>query len=284
MFSKMTTTFVMVQSLVAYFFFIICMCSIHRQPHFIGATVAVKEVVINGLLSDSKHVSEFLEPCRKHQSSKLEPQTLIPYSHIINTTHIQQHIKNRKLINFSRFPEEFEETTKIYNLRKSKSLQARHEVKPLAPPHNADHAERRRKIGRNHSMRLEVDMTPLLHDIEAVSDFDSYVQAQINAPYPSFSSIHAANTTSSKYHTPSVLFDRETNKTRLTWCELEKDNRNNIRLWESMRNRRILFVGDSLIRFQYLDLVYFLIHKRWKVMMDILILPMYIYYMTIRII
>ncbi len=74
-------------------------------------------------------------------------------------------------------------------------------------------------------------------------------------------------------HPPHVLFDQTLNKTRLTWChhngnplsaavELENDNN---RLWKSLRDKRIVFMGDSVVRFQYLDFVYFLKYKEWNV-------------------
>ncbi len=64
----------------------------------------------------------------------------------------------------------------------------------------------------------------------------------------------------------------------MTWCEHDKQLLDHIPikggtngtasgndfLWNSMRNRRLMFVGDSVTRYQYLDLIYFLTNKKFN--------------------
>ena len=60
---------------------------------------------------------------------------------------------------------------------------------------------------------------------------------------------------------PLVEFDCKSNLTRLDWCSRNTLLRSNERLLESLRNKKIVFMGDSLTRYQYLTLVYFLTHE-----------------------
>ena len=68
----------------------------------------------------------------------------------------------------------------------------------------------------------------------------------------------------SPHRPPYALFDINSHHTRLTMCEQDKYFLDNNFLWERMRNRRLVFIGDSVTRYQYLDLVYFLTYKRWN--------------------
>ena len=120
---------------------------------------------------------------------------------------------------------------------------------------------RRKRVEEESGIRHEVDLTGLFHDIERFTDFNSFLQNEINT---------TENIEYQQQQAPYIYFDQRHNHTRLTWCEHNNHHNNisiendNHRLWESLRNKRIVFIGDSVIRFQYLDLVYFLTHKQWN--------------------
>ncbi len=76
---------------------------------------------------------------------------------------------------------------------------------------------------------------------------------------------------------PHVYFNRKTHQTGLTWCDGNEKvksavGRENIqhseskdeRLWKAMHNRRLMNVGESVLRYQYLDLIYILTHQTWN--------------------
>ena len=41
------------------------------------------------------------------------------------------------------------------------------------------------------------------------------------------------------------------------------NNSNSDQFWTSLHNKTIVFIGDSLTRYQYLNLAYFTVHQRW---------------------
>jgi hypothetical protein len=90
------------------------------------------------------------------------------------------------------------------------------------------------------------------------------------------SDTHIQTTTSSRsLPPPYAYFDLNTHTTRLTWCDSITHHTSgtdmehihvseNNRLWDTMRNRRLMFIGDSITRYQYIALTTFLTTQEWS--------------------
>jgi hypothetical protein len=72
---------------------------------------------------------------------------------------------------------------------------------------------------------------------------------------------------------PHAYFDLKTCQTRLTWCDTstnitatheEQLQSETHKLWDSMKNRRLMFIGDSITRYQYIALTHFLTTQTWS--------------------
>lgn len=62
---------------------------------------------------------------------------------------------------------------------------------------------------------------------------------------------------------PKAYFNRSELRTTLLFGDLDQSAYSSPSIWESFRNRRIAFLGDSVMRYQYHVLAYFLVHRQW---------------------
>ncbi len=128
-------------------------------------------------------------------------------------------------------------------------------------------------------------------------DFHTYLEHHVNishsrglstqvSPADLWLPVHSRHSSKSE---PHVYFNRKTHHTSLMWCDEhdhvqddrvknhERDNfepsggdndkkfeSHDAKLWKAMHNRRLMIVGDSILRYQYLDLIYFLTHQTWN--------------------
>jgi hypothetical protein len=115
------------------------------------------------------------------------------------------------------------------------------------------------RIAAKPSYNFEMAVEPLKKKLQPFHSFTEFANHYIKQPQPP----PLGNNEERKRHTPHVMFDLNTLQTRLTWCDGDQHLRDE-HLWESMRNRRIMFVGDSVTRYQYLDLIHFLSFKSWN--------------------
>ncbi len=125
------------------------------------------------------------------------------------------------------------------------------------------------KLQNVHGQRHEIKVADLYLYLKEFSNISSFLQNEIQIT-------QSKPTMNDGIHPPFVHFDTHCNRTLLTWCNHHKLTQRNhkaivsieddheLLLWESMRNKRIVFSGDSVIRFQYLDFVYVLTHNQWN--------------------
>jgi hypothetical protein len=232
--------------------------------YFGEATKINIDIVINNLASNDSNVIDFLHPC----------------DNIANTISI---LKEWQQANLPAFETTHNQTSggilgiQQRNQRRSKVIASQKQV----------------------FSREEPNLQPLFNDIERFDNFHSYLNHELfQTPWNRNTGLNHRYNNSP----PFAFFDHNKNQTRLTWCEhdhilhqtlsshddpapFSKQHDDEITrkkkekqkttmtmtmkedhhiLWNSLRNKRILFIGDSLVRFQYLDLVYFLKYKRWN--------------------
>jgi hypothetical protein len=150
------------------------------------------------------------------------------------------------------------------------------------------------RIERVPHHRFEIPVNSLVEQLRAFRDFKAYIEQHLNQHLnqsksmdplqgkPSLRPVHTFILTSNasniqptnSSYPPYAYFDHKTFKTRLTWCDGESEHKHMeeneeshdteaLRLREAMRNRRLMFVGDSVTRYQYVALTSFLTHRTW---------------------
>ena len=60
---------------------------------------------------------------------------------------------------------------------------------------------------------------------------------------------------------PALVSDCSLHRTHLSWCDQDKLLRSDKDLLGLFENKKIVFMGDRMTRYQYLDLAYFLTKK-----------------------
>ncbi len=162
---------------------------------------------------------------------------------------------------------------------------------------------RRSRIVPVPDRRFEIDIERVIDRVKTFSDFQSYLDHHLeqnglsstatlsdlwSPPVTSVatpsstltaelsSSFQPHMQTSRSLPPPYAYFDLHTHSTKLTWCDKlstshqDKDmdealtSKEQTVLWEAMRNRRLMFVGDSLTRYQYITLTAFLTKEEWS--------------------
>ncbi len=143
----------------------------------------------------------------------------------------------------------------------------------VSNPSNHARAKALESISPIGGTRHEVDFSKWLQVVERHESFAEYITANIgnhdaNDQEPtalSESSTQSNIWKPSAHSPPFAYFDTQTNHTRLTWCERDSHEMQNEQylLKHGLANKRIMFLGDSVTRYQYLDLVCMITHETW---------------------
>lgn len=137
-------------------------------------------------------------------------------------------------------------------------------------PHHLDsNLLRNSTLDRNKAaLRLKANEAGnLLNELAKYDSFSSYLRTHyfkqstknVQSKNNEFQALWASG-----HSAPFAMFDHANKVTRLTWCQEDEKFQDEKYLIDSLRNRHIVFMGDSITRYQYLDLVYLLMYGKWS--------------------